>query len=88
MYKRFLSNKSKVIKVIRKLKAETIFTRMIIIGTTQFIFVLLYNTASFIIQKINLLNGIQYTTFANLNVLVSYDILLLSIYIHKNWHQF
>ena len=76
-YKKFIQNKSKLNKDIRNLNADTLFTRMIIMGTFLFIFGLLYNIVGFMIIQLDSLQGIYYTAFSNLNIMMSYEIILL-----------
>ena len=77
-YKRFIKNKSHVLTEMRKLKAEAVFTKMIIIGTSLFIFATAYYSTTLLIININLINGIQYNSFANFNIMFSFEIILVS----------
>ena len=74
-YKKFIQNKSKLNKDIRN--TDTLFTRTIITATFLLIFGLLYNIAGFMIIQLNSLQGIDYTAFSNLNIMMSYEIILL-----------
>ena len=76
-YKRFIRNKSKLTNEF-KIKAEAVFTKMIIIGTSVFIFTTVYCTVTYVIIKINSLNGVQYSSLENLNLLLAYELLLIN----------
>ena len=77
-YKRFIKNKSQVITEIKNINAEAVFTKMIIIGTSLFIFATAHYSITLSIININLVNGIQYGSFTNLNLLISFEFVLVS----------
>ena len=75
-YRHFIISKAKVIKDKKKYKSEIVFTRLVIIGTFLFIFALLYNINAYVIVQSFQLKGINYDAFANINILVSYEVIL------------
>ena len=77
-YKQFIKSKLKVIRNIKKIRAETVFTRMVIMGTCLFSFGLINIGWSYGIIQIDYLNGILYNSFANLSLAVSEEIMLLA----------
>ena len=76
-YKKFIRNKHIMVKETNKIHTDIRFTRMIIISTSLFAFGMLNITWSYMLSQINLLNKIYYTSFQNLAIMVSQEIIIL-----------
>ena len=76
-YKKFIQNKQKMVIETNKIHADIEFTRMIIISTSLFAFGMININWSYILSQINLLNKIYYTSFQNLSIMISQEIMIL-----------
>ena len=76
-YQKFIQNKRIIVNENNKTHSDFEFTKRIIISTSLFAFGMLNITWSYMLSQINLLNKIYYTSFQNLAIMVSQEIIIL-----------